>query len=251
MKSTVVPIYEFSDLQNAQNIVGVTYELQNDINLARLFIRPSPLCSVSNPFVSILDGKDYALKNLVIFFGGIMHPMYGGLFTMTASSSLVCNLHLENVAIESRWACTGGIVGQNNGTISDCSVSGSIQGSNFVGGIVGDNMEYGRVLSCSCTAEIKGTNDVGGIVGHNKGNAYVEKCYSTGVITGQMYVGRIIGFNRGTFRDCRATGYARSYYYASETSKELCIGQLAGKNFGEYIDKYGFVYENYDLNEVL
>ena len=255
----LVPVYEFRDLigplwsmdhkKSKHNSAGITYELQNDIDIAGYGAIQS-LCSDDFPFLGTLDGKDYAMKNMR--FDHLRGN--GGLFFEIGSTGVVRDLHIENISINSSWWCCGGIAGSNSGLVSGCSVSGSIEGRTYVGGIVGDNIMYGRIQSCSSSANVSGRYCIGGITGRNSDNASVVQCYSTGKILGENYIGRIVGINWGTIIHCRATGVARSYLFDRDDfdpDDSIYTGLIAGRNYGEYVNEQGKHYTNYDLDEVI
>ena len=108
----------------------------------------------------------------------------------------------------------GGIVGYNNaGTVSGCSMEGTVTNSGmYVGGIVG--LCYnGSVIDCHFSATVTGTADVGGVVGKQYGiNAKVIASSSTGDVTAtrtndNSYVGGVVGHANGGFIICcYATG---------------------------------------------
>ena len=72
----------------------------------------------------------------------------------------------------SAGAAGGGICGNNNGTIENCSFSGSISGSN-VGGVCGKNS--GTITNCCSSGSISGSSNVGGVCGENSGT--ITNCY--------------------------------------------------------------------------
>jgi len=87
----------------------------------------------------------------------------------------------------------GGLVGYNHdGTISNSYLQGSVNGSNYVGGLVGFNMN-GTITNAYAKASATGNNEIGGLVGHNNGT--VSNSYSTGSVTGTNDVGGLVGFN--------------------------------------------------------
>lgn len=103
----------------------------------------------------------------------------------------------------------GGIAANNYGTIENCHVSGTISGSNRIGGIAGYNTytttSGAQIIACSNTASINGTDDVGGICGDNN-KSTVLACYNTGEIKKDSEDGgAICGYNRGTVTSCYYT----------------------------------------------
>jgi hypothetical protein len=90
---------------------------------------------------------------------------------------------------------TGGLVGQNDGTVSNSYASGNVSGSDFhTGGLVGYNK--GTVSNSYATGNVSGSIITGGLVGYNKGT--VSNSYSTGSVTGSSYTGGLVGYNQFT-----------------------------------------------------
>ena len=74
----------------------------------------------------------------------------------------------------------GGVVGYSWGTIENCSVSGSVSGTDCVGGVVG-SQKAGSIIGCSSSATVKGKHYVGGVAGEKWGT--MTACYATGNVT--------------------------------------------------------------------
>jgi len=99
-----------------------------------------------------------------------------------------------------------GIFGVLEGTVSNLGSSGTVIGSNDVGGLVGDARSGSTVSDSYATGAVTGTNDVGGLVGQTV-SATVENSYATGTVTGVDYVGGLVGYaNASTVRDSYTTG---------------------------------------------
>ena len=149
-----------------------------------------------------VDGNGHTITNLHMDYGEIV-----ALFGEVQAGGVVKNLHLKNANIAGNKA--GGIAVDNYGTISGCSVSGSVatMDPNYnVGGIVNSNWPGGRVIGCYCSAEVS-TADMGclgGIVVWNEGT--VTACYSTSTFSSYCYglSGGIVGWNgeTGTVTTC-------------------------------------------------
>ena len=60
----------------------------------------------------------------------------------------------------------GGVVGQNNNTVINCSFDGSIKTINNVGGIVGKNI--GALENCFASGHVNGFKNVGGLAGYSE-----------------------------------------------------------------------------------
>lgn len=102
----------------------------------------------------------------------------------------------------------GGLVGYNEGSVTNGRNNGTITGVKYVGGMVGSN-EAGATLKNlvnDSSAAITGEQYVGGIAGDNAGiittgNEETDETVNLinrGTITGQQYVGGVAGSNSGT-----------------------------------------------------
>ncbi len=78
-------------------------------------------------------------------------------------------------------ADVGGLVGLNdaNATLSIGAATGSVNGTSYTGGVIGDN--FGAVTTASFTGSVSGAAGVGGIAGVNEGGASLS-----GVSVGQL-----------------------------------------------------------------
>jgi filamentous hemagglutinin family protein len=92
-----------------------------------------------------------------------------------------------------------GLFGQTSSgsTIRDVGrLGGSVNGSDYVGGLVGYN--NGTIINAYATVSVTGNNYVGGLVGYNNGT--IINAYATGSVTGTSgtNVGGLVGYNNGT-----------------------------------------------------
>jgi Leucine-rich repeat (LRR) protein len=151
------------------------------------------------PFTGIFNGNGHAIRNLHIEGSQNL-----GLFGRVGQCSIM-NLGLEDVSIQGTDDCVGGLVGYNEGVLSNCYSTGTVTGDEFVGGLVGENWP-GSLSNCySGCAVSGGSNVIGGLVGYSYGN--VSNCYSTGAVTGEGWdVGGLVGLNVGRVSNCYSTG---------------------------------------------
>lgn len=100
----------------------------------------------------------------------------------------------------------GGIAGLNVGTLENCTAGKNctVTGRTAVGGIVGFNLSGGRVQNCTGSANVSGTGRVGGIAGENGGEIVLSgaKAGARRVTGSGSGVGGVIGVNTasGTLR---------------------------------------------------
>ena len=128
----------------------------------------------------------------------------------------------------------GGLVGTNNGSVTDGRNNGTITGNEYVGGMVGSNAN-GSTLSNLVngeSADIIGENYVGGIAGKNSGSisANDSNLENRGSITGQNYVGGVAGLNTGSITN---TNNDVSLNVKDSTDEAQYFGGVVGKNEGK------------------
>ena len=143
---------------------------------------------------------------------------------------------MEDVQITSNRSSgfAGGVAGFSDGTIENCSVSGSVSGTVYVGGVVGAQWE-GSITGCSSSATVKGMVDVGGVVGQTNDGATMTACYATGNVIIEIASkknisgGSLVGFNGGNgLLACYATGNVTS---TGSSTGNVHIGGFLGDNY--------------------
>ena len=93
---------------------------------------------------------------------------------------------------------------QKTALVQDLHLKGTVQpaknGNLDIGGMVGINS--GTVRNCSFTGTVSGTEQIGGIAGRNKVSGIIEGCTVSGTVYGDHYIGGIAGENLGVIRGC-------------------------------------------------
>lgn len=210
--------------------LGKNYRLTCDLDLDGTDF--AGIGTAAHPFTGMFDGQRHKISNVkrsgenqVGFFNVI-------------KGATVKNLTLEHVQVAGK-TCVGGLVGlaaaeldkadmaQNTANlIGNCHVSGTVDGEQQVGGLVGINGgAYDRdtlfsiasaIDKCDTSAAVSGKYKVGGLVGENQGA--ITKSAATGGVNpgydstadGQAPVGTIVGGfagdNTGDIYDSRAEG---------------------------------------------
>ncbi|MCP4263432.1 MAG: hypothetical protein GY774_38880, partial [Planctomycetes bacterium] len=98
----------------------------------------------------------------------------------------------------------GGLVGYNEGRITNCTSSASVSGNYYVGGLVGNNSYFGTIICSDASNTVTGDISVGGLAGYN--DNILTHCYATGSVAGTTNVGGLVGENDyGTITNCYAT----------------------------------------------
>ena len=178
------------------------------------------------------DGRGHTIKGLTV----TTNDQFVGLFGYLDKAGTVKNVVMEGIQITSNHVLmsgnTGGVVGYSWGTIENCSVSGSVSGTNCVGGVVG-SQKAGSIIGCSSSAIVKGTRYVGGVAGEKWST--MTACYATGNVTLEINSpqdlsgGGVVGLNGGsTVLACYATGNVNS---KGSNTGNVHIGGLFGDNY--------------------
>lgn len=199
----------------------INITLAKDITLTEVW---TPIGNYSIQYTGTFDGNDHAISGLTIDQSG---TQYAGLIGYIGLGGAVKNLKLTNVNV-SGYMSVGAVAGWSDGTISGCSVSGNIKGSQSVGGVVG-NAHNCNITDCSVEGMVIGTGEfskAGGIIG-NANKTHVTECHSSAIVEGISYVGGIVGtgMNSSNITACYATGEVK----ATIASDEAYAGGVVGR----------------------
>jgi len=144
--------------------------------------------------------------------------------------------------------CVAGLVAINDGDISNCYSTGNVNGTAWVGGLVGSS-DYGYLSNCHSTGDVNANHTVGGLLGRNVGN--VSNCYSTGSVSANHTIGGLVGANGdgdhpgGQISNCYSTG---------DVSGTHSVGGLVGRNGLRDLDRGihtpGYIFNTYSVGSV-
>ena len=199
---TADDLKEFADIVNGTHAEGINQntsanaKLMNDIDL-------SEICSEE-------EGDSWTP------IGNSEENAYTGTFNGQ-------NFKISGLTINNSRANDQGLFGCVSGTVKDLTVSGSVSGSDHVGGVVGYNR--GRVENCHNIGSVKGDNYVGGVVGYNSGS--VENCHNIGSVSGDRYVGGVVGYSSGGIG---ASASVTNCYNTGAVSGAEEVGGVVGLN---------------------
>ena len=229
-------VYNADGLMNVAELVNggktdINITLTADIDLTGKNWTPIGT-SFSNKYTGTFDGGGHTIKGLTV----TTNDQFVGLFGSIGYAGTVKNVVMEDVQITSNRSSgfAGGVAGYSDGTIENCSVSGSVSGTVYVGGVVGAQID-GSITGCSSSATVKGMVDVGGVAGQTNGSATLTACYATGNVTLEIDPrkniagGSLVGFNGGNgVRACYATGNVTS---TGSSTGNVHIGGFLGDNY--------------------
>ena len=180
-------------------------------------------------YAGTFDGGDHTITGLTVTGS----DNYAGLFGYIGSGGKVKDVTLENVQItnDNSSGYAGGVAGDSWGTIENCSVSGSVSGTTFAGGVVGSQWG-GSITGCNSSATVKGVIFAGGIAGETNSGASLTGCYATDDVTvendgtNNSHAGGVVGYNGGgTLTACYATGSV-----TGSGSGTIYVGGVTGSN---------------------
>ena len=220
-------------LVNEEWNLSIDITLTSDIDLSGIDWTPIGI-DYNHRYAGTFDGNGKTITGLTV----TTSDQYAGLFGYIDTGGKVKDVTLEDVKIESNHSSgyVGGVAGWSYGTLENCSVSGSVSGSGSssdVGGVVGYQMG-GSITGCSSSATVKGTQRAGGMAGATNSGASLTGCYATGDVTlvsndiGTCYAGGVVGFNGGgTLTACYATGNVTG---TGTGSGSIYVGGVTGDN---------------------
>ena len=115
----------------------------------------------------------------------------------------------------------GGLVGQNEDTIETSYVTASVEGNDQVGGLVGRN--EATITESYATGSVEGNDEVGGLAGRSGSGSLIDKTYSLGNVTGSDEVGGLYGAG-----------------FTVDVSESYAVGNVAGDtNVGGFAGNSG------------
>ena len=230
-------VYNADGLMNVAELVNggktdINITLTADIDLTGKGWTPIGT-DYDKSYKGTFDGGGHTITGLTF----TTNDEFAGLFGWLNIAGTVKNVVMEGVQITSNQiygGSIGGVAGYSWGTIENCSVSGSVSGTVYVGGVVGAQIG-GSITGCSSSATVKGTVDVGGVAGQTNSSATLTACYATGNVIIEINPkkniagGSLVGMNAGSsLLACYATGNVTST--GSSTGK-VHIGGFLGNNY--------------------
>ena len=229
-------VYNANGLMNVAELVNggksdINITLDTDIDLTGKDWTPIGT-DYDNSYKGTFDGGGHTITGLTF----TTNDEYAGLFGRLNRAGTVKNVVMEGIQITCNHSLgyAGGVAGFSRGIIENCSVSGSVSGTVYVGGVVGDQIG-GSITGCSSSATVKGTLNVGGVAGQTNSSATLTACYATGNVTLEIAPkkniagGSLVGMNAGSsLLACYATGNVTS---TGSSTGYMHIGGFLGNNY--------------------
>ena len=212
-------------LNNVRNHLDQHFKLIADLDLSIYGTDEGwePIGTETEPFTGFLDGDNHNISNL--FIDRPTDPKIG-LFGYTGETAKIWDLGLANVDIFGNHD-VGGLVGWNEGEITNSYVTGDVTGRGETGGLVGVN--HGSITDSRVIGTVTDVwgGSVGGLVAENFGT--ITKCHAEAtVISDSSYAGGLVGANYGSITESHAVGAVEGSSY---------VGGLVGLNSEGNIDR--------------
>ena len=203
-----------------ENYVGLFETVSGGGTISNLNIRGGRF--EGNAYVgSVAGANDGTVWNVTA--GANVHGSsnVGGLFGLNSDLGKIDGSAFEGNINAAREA--GGLVGENDGEISNSQSAGSLNGNNSLGGLVGTN-RAGSIRNSYADVDVTGTgNHVGGLAANNFTGGVIANSFATGDVTGADSVGGLVGVNHGGI-------VTNSYAAGRVAASGLLVGGLTGRN---------------------
>ncbi|MBQ4899832.1 InlB B-repeat-containing protein [Paenibacillus sp. Marseille-P2973] len=181
------------------------YKLANDIDLGSYtdHWKPIGVPGMYKDFAGGLDGNGHVISGVKVN----VSTNFAGLFGILGQGGQISNVRVEDVQVQGTQY-VGGLVGSSNGIITNSSVEGTVSGTgNYVGGLVGMNSR-----------------------------ASVRTSYASGSVSGASYVGGLVGSSEGYWPDYPEI--SNSYAMVTVTGTGDYVGGMAGRSMGNVTNTY-------------
>jgi len=158
-------------------------------------------------FKKIGDGG--IVRNLIFEYTDVQGKNYVGILA-GRNEGIIHHIILQDSNNVTGISFVGGLVGYNNGFLEKSFSNSSVNGSgNTIGGVAGWNRPSSSIDQCYYSGTVQGSDDVGGLVGWNEGR--IQNCYSLGNTIGHNNTGGLIGWNAGFVTNSFALGDVKGY----------------------------------------
>lgn len=193
---------------------NLTVSLEADLDLSGVSFSGIPI------FCGTFSGNGHTISGLQLVHTGSTV----GFFRYLTETAVVTDLNIAGtISPQGNTSQNGGIVGMNAGTIQNCSFSGTVSGTDYVGGIAGTNTATGKIKNSSAKGIVYGNHFIGGIAGSN--NGIIQDCTNTAAINTELQQ------NEVDLSDITIDSLTGSESFATVTD----IGGIAGINSGTII----------------
>lgn len=183
-------------LDNVRNHLSSAFIQTADIDMAGVAFVPIGTNGGNvDPFTGSFNGNNLKIQNLVIDQPTVKRI---AIFKMTGAGSIIENINLVNLAVTG-FDFVSGIVALNFGIVRHCSVSGTVNGGDIIGGLVASLEAGGSIDTSSSRGIVNGGSNLGGLVGKTDSGSTITNSYSNSTVSGTgLFLGGLVGSIIGT-----------------------------------------------------
>ncbi|MHC5184969.1 MAG: GLUG motif-containing protein [Planctomycetota bacterium] len=191
-------------------LMDLCFNLTRDIDMSGYDFESIGILGV--PFTGVFDGDGFAISNLHI---STDNDLSTGLFGyIYGDNTEIKNIGLVNPAINvNNSSHVGALIGYvhvefgETAVVSSCYVEGgSVNGNDYVGGLIGLNGITYRgctIIDCYSNTSVTAHDYAGGLAAQNSGS--ITACYSKGSVSGNNYIGGMVGIRNGLIAESYST----------------------------------------------
>lgn len=212
-------IYNKKQLARIGENVTAYYKLESNIDLEGMTWTPVGVKSV--PFIGALDGNGYTISNVVVSTKSNNAGFFG-----YAKNARITDVTFSNIQVsgKSNVGAVAGYITGASAIIRNCTIQeGTVNGSNYVGGIIGSNGSamtkaleecqvsgevtaasgyagglagnlYGTMKQCVFQGTVQSDGwEIGGLAGTAQ-KATISECYSNSTVSGSGEAGGLVGW---------------------------------------------------------
>ena len=183
------------------------------------FIEWTPVGSANNTYTGTFDGKGYTISGL--YFNNPT-SYYVGLFGCIGAKGKISNVGVLDSYFQF-CALGGGVCGNNNGELQNCSNSSTVINNDRdgTGGVCGYNNK-GTVRDCKNIGSVRGTAPLGGVCGVNN-SGIIENCFNEGTVSVTVTSANVGGVCGNNY-----SGTIKCSYNTASVSGQYNVGGVCG-----------------------
>ena len=197
-------------------------DANKDLVSGKDFIPWTPIGTSDVPYTGTFDGKGYTISGL---YFNKPTSYYVGLFGCIGANGKISNVGVLDSYFQF-CALGGGVCGNNNGELQNCSNSSTVinNGRDGTGGVCGYNYK-GTVRDCKNTGSVRGTAPLGGVCGVNN-SGIIENCFNEGTVSVTVTSANVGGVCGNNY-----SGTIKCSYNTASVSGQSYVGGVSGANY--------------------
>ncbi|TEB08150.1 The GLUG motif protein [Pelotomaculum schinkii] len=209
--------------------------LLNEMNADGSFVSKKPkkfqsIGTSNKRFQGYFDGYGNEVTGLYV---NESWPDYWGLFGYAGDGSVIRNVSISGSVKGRNY--TGGVAGYTNGVIAGCAVNAAVTGGeSYAGGIAGYAAVNSEITDCTVSGTVQGRYYVGGVAGRT--DVSITDCTVDGTVTAlENYAGGIAGYAAGAdneITNCTVSGTVQGRYYVGGVVGRIEGGDITGCSVG-------------------